>query len=71
MTTWANADVHVYLDRDNCWRARVAVTYRDEPLRFDVPERSRPGVVRAHGLVPLFLQLAEALDTLRERSQRP
>lgn len=66
---WTNAEVHVYLDRDNRWRARVAVTYRDERLQFDVPERSHAGTERAHGLVPLFLQLAEALETLRERTQ--
>ena len=68
MNPWTNADVHIYIDRDNRWRARISVTYRGEPLQFYVPERCCPGLERAHGLVPLFLQIIGAFDALKNRS---
>lgn len=64
---WTNAEIHVYLDRNRQWRARVGVTVDGERMQFDVPPRDKPSNDRAHGLVPLFLRLAEALECVKER----
>lgn len=67
MQPWTNAEIHVYLDRDRHWRARVQMTVDGEPVQFVVPEPHEPVSDYAHGLVPLFLRLAEELGQSRKR----
>ena len=69
MSAWTNAEIHVYLDRNRQWRARVSVTVDGQRLQFDVPPRDRPSNDHAHGLVPLFLQLVEELEHVRQRKK--
>ena len=60
MPRFKNADVHIYLDRDGCWRARIDVIVNGKPLRMRVPDG--PASQLAMGTVPICLAIAAALD---------